>query len=524
MTFPKIRKETFGFLGLLCLLVFLFSQLRTNYSTTEDAQLKSFQVYALVKSGFQSEVLPYLGETVDPTFSFLPLENFILLDGKPIGVFPIVFAYLSAPIFYFFGFSGLPYVALIGLILILWQLRASWNFSNVFLILAVAASYLLPLTVDYSEYTIFLAILLFGTRELFKGNHLLAGIAIGLSVWFRHEGILFAFSAGISVWWMEGFPPFGKTNRRIDTNTFRFASGFLAVFSTFLLFNWLRYSMPLGPRFAANFGGDSILPSVSKFDLVTGLLFANWSTETLQIGFFVYMPFALLVLGYFAACFHSISKRRRILLSSTLGFLFLTTFLAPNTGGMNVGPRYLSPAIVPALLFARWFWIGVLRRKKRTTGKILYATLFTIPFVINYVGISVLAKGRKDNRRILEQFRDIGADAYIFHNHSVVFYFGKEYATHSVFYAPSESAVFELLKRFEKEGQKKKIAIIQFRKSPLTDYKLNVPRKDPLTGSVIKPQAWDEAGLTKELSKRIEKAEKLSDPFFDIWIGSISAK
>ncbi|MFB5649124.1 LA_3751/LA_3752 family putative glycosyltransferase [Leptospira wolffii] len=525
MKISKNLRSLFGWIGILFCLILVFILTRPKYSTFEDAQLKSLQAYGLLSSALSSEALPYPGESLDPKLDFFPLENHIFIQGKPIGVFPIALAYIAVPILYLFGFGGLPYISLAGLVFILWQLRRFWNFSNSFLVIGLLGTYLFSLAVEYSEITIFLSLLSLSILFLFRRKYLYSGLFVGASVWFRHEGILYAASTLLSIWILEGFPPFPKSKRKLDSNTFKFLYGFLILFLAFLLFNWIRYSEPMGPRFSANFGQDAVMRSMPRFYLVIGFLFLNWKNNPFLIGFFLYMPFALYVLGSYIRSFGRLSERRKALILSTILFLFMVVFTAPNTGGIDFGPRYLSPAILPVLLLSRWLWIRKFSRLKKNAVKFLYSLSFAIPILLTVLGVATLIAGRKENETILNHLRNLNVDVYVFHNQSVVFFLERDYVLKKVFCSPTESGIYELLDRIRKEGKETtRVAFVQFKDDPITAYKLETPRKDPLTGSMIRPKPWNKETLDRGLSGRMSDLKFSPYKLFDIWVGSISEK
>lgn len=514
------KRNLLGFLSLLLFCIVLIKSSKPEISLAYDSRTKSLQTHALVYSGFGSEALPYPAKFIDPKEEFLPMpaNNYTKSGDSTISVFPILLAALATPFYYFAGNQGLPYFNLLGVFVFFWILRKFWKASNTFITLAFFGSYLPILMMEFAEHTMFIAILLASLTFLYKRAGFYAGIFAGLSIWFRHEGIVFAGCILLASWISEGFPLFNKKIKWNTSNTFRFGLGFALIFFAFVLFNYFRYSSFLGPRFHANYG-ESGAGFVHKIQWALGFLFLNKIDETIRIGFFIYMPFALIGSGILLFNFRKISVRRKTIVLGALFFLFTIPFLAPNYGFWEWGPRYLSAGIPPATLVLFWFWNYFARRRNRLIQKYSFGILISIPLIMTFIGLNFLNQSRKQLLKTYTLFHELKADTFVFHDFSVMYFMGNDYLSKNVLCAPKEDSLSALLRTISQKVKGKRIALIQIKEELITPEKLEKTRKSPVFDIMLKTEPWKSKNIPSKISDFYPNVQKVDSPFFDIWVG-----
>ncbi|GBF40478.1 LA_3751/LA_3752 family putative glycosyltransferase [Leptospira johnsonii] len=513
------KRNLLGFLSLLLICIVLIKSSKPDVSLTYDSRTKSLQTHSLVHSSFKSEELPYPAKSIDPKEEFLPMpaNNYTKLGESTISVFPVLLAALATPFYYFAGNQGLPYFNLLGVFIYFWILRRSWKASNSFITIAFFGSYLPILMMEFAEHTLFVAILLASLTFLYKKNGIYAGVFAGASIWFRHEGIVFAGCILFASWISEGFPPFNKKIKWDKSQTFRFGLGFALIFLVFILFNYLRYSSLLGPRFHANYG-ESGVNFVHKIHWALGFLFLNTIDETVRIGFFIYMPFALIGLGILLYNIRKISVRRKTIVLGTVFFLFTIPFLAPNYGFWEWGPRYLSAGIPPVTLVLLWFWNDLSRKKNRLFQKFGFGTLIAIPLIMTFIGLSFLNQSRKQLLKTYTLFHELQADTFVFHDFSVMYFMGNDYLSKKVLCAPKEDSLPGLLGIISQKEKGKRIALIQIKEELITPEKLEKTRKSPVFDIMLKTEPWKSKNISSKVSVFYPNVQRIDSPFFDIWI------
>ncbi|PJZ48639.1 LA_3751/LA_3752 family putative glycosyltransferase [Leptospira saintgironsiae] len=514
------KRNLLGFLSLLILCIVLIKTSKPEVSLTYDSRTKSIQTHALIHSHFKSEALPYPARSIDPKEEFLPMpaNNYTKLGESTISVFPILLAALATPFYYLGGNQGLPYFNLFGVFIFLWILRKSWKASNSFIAIAFFGSYLPILMMEFAEHTLFVAILLASLTFLYKRNGLYAGIFAGLSIWFRHEGIVFAGCILAASWISEKFPPFNKKIKLEKSQTLRFGIGFALILLVFVLFNYLRYSSFLGPRFQANYGETGV-DFASKIQWALGFLFLNKIDETVRIGFFTYMPFALIGLGILLFNIRKISVRRKTIVLGAVFFLFIIPFLAPNYGFWEWGPRYLSAGIPPVTLVLLWFWNYFARKNNRLFQKSGFGVLIAIPLIMTFIGLSFLNQSRKQLLKTYALFHELKADTLVFHDFSVMYFIGNDYLSKNILCVPKEGSISGLLEIISQKEKGQRIALIQIKEELITPEKLEKTRKSPVFDIMLKTEPWQSKNISSKISEHYSNVQRIESPFFDIWVG-----
>ncbi|MGJ4789299.1 LA_3751/LA_3752 family putative glycosyltransferase [Leptospira koniambonensis] len=518
------KRNLLGFLSLLLLCTLLIKSTKPEVSLTYDSRTKSIQTHALIYSHFGSEELPYPAKSIDPKEEFLPMpaNNYTKLGESTISVFPILHAALATPFYYLAGNQGLPYFNLLGVFIFLWILRKFWKASNTFIALAFFGSYLPILMMEFAEHTLFVAILLASLTFLYKRNGIYAGIFAGLSIWFRHEGIVFAGCILFASWISEGFPPFSKNVKLKKSQSFRFGLGFAFIFLVFVIFNYLRYSSLLGPRFHANYGETGV-GFTDKIQWAIGFLFLNKIDETVRIGFFTYIPFALIGLGILLYNIRKISVRKKTIVLGAVFFLFTIPFLAPNYGFWEWGPRYLSAGIPPVTLVLYWFWNYFARKKKVFLQKSGFGVLIAIPVIMTFIGISFLNQSRKQLLKTYTLFHELKADTLVFHDFSVMYFIGNDYLSKNILCVPKEGSLSPLLQTISQKEKGKRIALIQIKEELITPEKLEKTRQSPVFDIMLKTEPWKSKNISSKISENYPNVQRIDSPYFDIWVGDFGS-
>ncbi|MBI3394734.1 MAG: hypothetical protein HY042_02755, partial [Spirochaetia bacterium] len=518
----SLSKNMAGFLLLLAGVTLVIGASKPDFSLMYDARVKALQVHALVTSHFASEELFYTARSVDPKEEYYPLQvnNRARVNGRTIGVFPVLLAVLSSPLYALFGFSGLLYFGLMGLFVFLWILRTYWRFSNVALVFALLGSYILVLSLDYSEQTLFLAVILAAITAFHRGKIVWAAVFAGSSVWLRHEGIVFAFCFAGAMWYSEGFAPFGKRSQLISGRALRFVGVFLGMIGLFLLFNVWKYGLPLGPRFAANYAGHRVTLSM-RLDWIAQLLFFRIKDGGIRIGLLAYMPFAAVIFAALLPVLGRLSARHKTVVLGTLCYMILLPCVAPNSGFLDWGPRYMSAAIPGILISARWLWLSHRRRGHSLPARAFQSFLMGVPVVLSLTGLAAGLASRKEIKKLYDHYKSLNADAYVFHDFSVMYYIGNDYVSKLVLCAPDQDSLHNVLDRLGHEPSVKRIALVQLRQGIVTTKALNQIRQNPVEDPMLKVDAWDERSVDKLVRKYLANVVRADKAVLTIWVGDV---
>jgi hypothetical protein len=210
---------------------------------TGDSLNKLVQADSILKSGFISEDLRYNASALDPDFKYYPFPGayHLTLGSRHLGQYPIFFSFISALVLKVSPPEIFPFIGLGIFLLLIFLIQREFGVNTFILLLVTFCTYLLTLSLDYSEnvYTVlftFLGVMLYirslDTPSISKLKMLMAGFLVGLGVWLRLEGILLFFSIGCGFLFVYKLKDKNEFNRFI-----LFGVGFLlttlAFFSVF---------------------------------------------------------------------------------------------------------------------------------------------------------------------------------------------------------------------------------------------------------------------------------------------------
>lgn len=334
----RSRRQPLILAGGLSILTLLF--LSNPYPEYGDSGLMAMQARQLARSHFATFTFDYRGESLDPERHFLPFQKPFLgiVEGEPYIDFPPYFPTIVAP------FTLLPWAKSIFLPATLalaftfffWlrlgdllETKPSWlplllysSCSGILIynhVLHETPFALLLLTIS-----LYYLIKLFNTDTF--ASALGFGFAAGLALFFRLEAGLFALAGGLALLALR--PRLAL--RRGPVAALFFSAPVLIL----LYLNQEIHGHPLGLRYLlTTYVAD-------RWQIIHGLLFSSIR------GLYYQAP--LFLLCWLGPIFLKDPLSRLLWLFHTI-LLLLTIALMPNHGD-HIAPRYLYPALLPAIL------------------------------------------------------------------------------------------------------------------------------------------------------------------------------
>jgi hypothetical protein len=234
--------------------------LPTGLFFSQDSDAKFLQTRALAQSLWRSDGFPDPARTIDPSGVLSPLRPsfaghfFYERDGQWHSKYSIPFALLASIPYKLFGVRGLGLVSVlpaIGSLLLtlyaarLLRIRRPW-----LAILLLGACTPLPFYgVEFWEHALGLMLALIAIlctlrdEPLRPGNLLLAGMAVGVGVWFRIELICLAPAMGLAL--------FGQLRREHVRAGLLFGLGLVMGLLPYVAINWLYAGSLMGNQLGA---------------------------------------------------------------------------------------------------------------------------------------------------------------------------------------------------------------------------------------------------------------------------------
>ncbi|MGJ4753440.1 LA_3751/LA_3752 family putative glycosyltransferase [Leptospira kmetyi] len=468
----------------MLILIIVGSMAATNYtkpdlSFTADSLIKVLQAKGWVENDFQSQEVFYLGKRIDPDFLFFPIKTISTKSGEKIGPFPIANTLITVPFVLFNEIGWLIYFCSILFCLYLVLLYALTKRILV-PIAGLLATPLFHHFISFSDVAVaaFLVLIaiLFISREnsIFSGKPalpaFLSGLLIGLSCWFRPEAlILFICLTGCAA-----LVKFFSEENRLSQDWKQisvFLLGFIVVFSTFILYNFLNYDSLLGPRVASN-EEISDLNFFIKFSDIQSLLVAGNG----RLGFFGFSPWYLFLLLFGFLKWKSLQENTQIWILTFCTNLIAIGILTPNDSNIDWGSRYLTCSVfIPLLL------LNEIKFPENTNKAIRNSVLLGFGILLFY-SINVNMKAIQIMRKIAIQLDQI--QTAIPWNQSKIFItrkihiantFGLKYLSQTILLVKKSSDLDEILQS-HREGT---IVLIEdpFDKSLSTFVKRKFPEK-----------------------------------------------
>lgn len=457
------------------IIVFLWIKFQRQHSFNFDSQNKVYQSYSLVMNGFRSEALVYPGQDIDPERVYDPIPwKVVLEDGRQVSAFPVAFSLLVTPFVFIdreLGY-GLEYSALLNLLPLLgiWVLLLRWDLSTPVLLMAYWGNFLWLQVFELSEYLV-AAFLSFSGYTLFiktesrsRGDlyHLLAGMLLGLAIFFRHEAIAFGLTLIGSALLVILVPQLrGKDVSAINIRrTGFYGAGFGFILSLWGLWNAIDYGHPLGPRFL-----------VSKHTVFLSLQDTLWRYRVLyfggglKFGLFAFLPLLSVPLLKPIVQFlrnpqsgfgPDRTSEENITLIAILVYLVGVPLFVPNDGAGGFGPRYLIFAVLPGIiLIQRWVEEHPSHRKN-----VLVLIVTLISFILPVFLHRVQKQGTVQQSIFHADYKKTRADIWIFPHLSLYYYAGLDTIRYESYLASNDEGLFDLVERLQRARPGRSIAIV----------------------------------------------------------------
>jgi hypothetical protein len=436
--------------------------LKPEYSLAGDSLNKYIQTKSLILQSFRTEQIYYPAKNIDSDFQYYPLHHVINVKERRISVFPVFLAVVSAPLILLADPSGIFFVSILLMFLSLIVLNYYWGLSNKVFIFSVLCTPLFVhsfgfFDVSIGNITVILALSLYlkgfpGRSEWLR--FFIAGLLMGLSVWFRMEGILIVISIIVSSMLVYGFKYYFSLSR------FMFIIGFAIIAVLYIGFNFIDYGNLLGPRYIINESG--IFSLSDKLEAMKSLfLFGG-----IRLGFFGYTP---AFIGVLTVLF--IPKYRRqllldenFLLYFSVIFLILAGLFSPNDSNIDWGTRYFSQAILPVTILLQALFRIFSQTENRNTRILTYLFyfLFVFSFIVTVQAYRFLKNTSKQLEMIQKEFHKSEYDILLFQNRVLAGHIGLEYFRTKTVLAENASDLRHLLKNIKSTSSGKRIAFYEF--------------------------------------------------------------
>ncbi|MDH5654777.1 MAG: hypothetical protein OEZ34_02640 [Spirochaetia bacterium] len=510
--------------------VIVIARLDLDHAFTGDSMTKLLQSYSLYKSGLSSDQFYYPAEDFDPEYQFFPGGYLINMKGKFIGPFPVFFAFIGALLLFVVNMKYLIYISLVFTCLILYFLIQNWRLEKKWIFFLYFSTPFLLYSVDFSEVIPFMA-LQFAALSLFlnpRGNRnasfLLSGALFGVGVFLRLEAIPVAFSLGAAVLFLSLENKFPFLNVDSLLGLLRkysfFIAGFIVMVILFFLMNYILYGNTMGPRWSFNYGSEIEYLSTQKLEQFITLLFFG----IIKLGFFGYMPLFLLVISvsFRKSIYSQLDETDKIILFSSIIFLLLVSFSAPNDSIVSWGPRYLAAAILPMIVFSAKIFRIVQLKSGLKKKLFIYFSIFLVTFSVfmTYLGFAFAGRVQKQLAGVQRQFNSVESDYRIYEDSLLMSHVGFEYFERKILYSRFDESHRLLIDKLKKTEKGKTICYYK-----LKDRSENNERQNPVektSGTNIKssmtdyihemtPVSTGELEKMMRLNFKVEKEADLKD-------------
>lgn len=514
----KIKNRIFGILFILTVF-YSIEYTQPKFSLFQDSHDKAVQTFSIWENHFLKEDLYYPAKTFDPTLDFFHLAKNLRIQFKEklVSAFPIQFAFMMAPFLSFLPIEFLPYTSLIFLALGFFVLNRNYNFSLLLLALTYFTTFLWPLSWEYSEFPVVFAFSVYGLIPFLRKNssglqHFFAGLVLAWVVIVRLDTLPF-----LSLFFAAHFFFYVK---RKGLNQFKdYFQTYFVFFSSLITFllvqlsinQWL-YGHFLGTRFLANQDGFAV-GFAERLQWFQSLLFFS----NLKIGFFGYIPFALVLICFYWLRLNKISDSKKALLVAMTGTLLTIPWIAPNDGFNNWGPRFYTILIFPYLYLLKPLITFFYHRKKK-----LFFTFFLI-FGIYTFSIGIIgAKIQKTKTNLVKRFTPIleetKPDILIFQDYLNLYTSGTYYFNHIVIVSYTTDSNMNLLEKIAPLYPNQKIAFVAWNPDLFSkEIKDAVNEDKRKSGYPISD--WDIKRLEDQMRSTTRNFEILDRQTYRIWTG-----
>ncbi|EQA73505.1 LA_3751/LA_3752 family putative glycosyltransferase [Leptospira noguchii] len=350
-----------------------------KFSFASDSLVKVLQTKGWIESNFQSQEIYYLGKRLDPDFNFLLVQTINSTKGEKIGPFPFTNTLITTPFVWIGHPEWILYLStfFFGLYLIvLYTISKKWIIP----IIAMISTPLFHHFISFSDVSVAATLVLLGililqnSKLLFSKNHsayvFLSGVLLGIACWYRQEVFVLTLCLIFSTFTIKIFSE-RKELIKESRQILLFLSGFLLVFSIFVLYNFLNYGFLFGPRIILN-------KTITSFDLenkvsdIQSLLFSGKG----RLGFLGYSPWYFFIVLFFIYKWKKTSQYVKIWILTFVSNLVLVSIFTPNNSNIDWGSRYLTCSVfIPLLLLneikisKNTFWFFQKKSKLKKTYK-----------------------------------------------------------------------------------------------------------------------------------------------------------
>ncbi len=406
----------------ICFSFYLQFLLPQNTYFNGDAGLKSLLAQQFASGNFNVDLQQTSLDWVHRLWreGFYPYEEpFVYyLDRKYYITFPYTFPLVTAPFYALFGYRGLYIIPLVStwviwLLFYLACLRSRFNIflTSLGLVILIFASPLTLYSAMYWEHTISVLLCFLGLflwffpkekERVSKLNSIVAGVAIGLSVWFRPEflPLIFLVVSLVVLLNLLSLPKLSQLNNKFDfhnwqylTHNYLFFLGSLIItVALFFICNKLIYHHPLGIH---------AMQIVEKTSLSQRLGDAWRKLQQLIVFLFEYYPVTYFLLAYpiiSLIVLNQSNRRRNFILTVTYlslcGLIILFFWLINNRFSEFI-ITYLSLLCLPILY---GILLVINYRKIKFNLSIVFFYLLSFAFI---VGVAILVPAGTEGFKVV---------------------------------------------------------------------------------------------------------------------------
>lgn len=523
---PKVKQLQ---IGLKWFLLFFAVVLSIQYTSPQnsyfqDSHDKLIQTYSLYFNHFQSDQLYYPGYDFDPNLNYFHLVDnlFLKCNDRIVSAFPIQFAAMMAPLLYILPLSYLVYSSLFFLFLGFWILRQYYKFPFFLLWICYFATYLWPLSWEYSEMPAIFAFSLIGLLPILRNRksfliQTVAGLSLSWVILVRLDTLpffsFFFFFTFFFLWKDQSFP---SVLYKIASLKVFFIVCFLGIVLQFVL-NEILYDHIFGTRFVANLSGFKV-SFAQRLEWFQSL---NFYADK-KIGFLAYLPISFPLIFFYLTHFKTVSNIKKSLSLSLVLTILVIPFIAPNDGFNNWGPRFYTVLILPYLILLKPLIVKIVA-SKNWKFRMTLVLIITYSFLLGIVG----AKIQKSKTSLVKNFRSItkelNPDIIVFTDYLNLYSIGSDYTKHISLVSYTTEKNDQLIKILSEKMKNKKIIFVDWHPLILTQETRNIMNAEKAKGG-YPISHWDLNRLESSLEKNTSNFQILDKQLYRIWSGTIKGE
>lgn len=445
-----------SFSAAIVLFLFAAHYTKPDSSFAADSLMKVLQAKGWIVNDFQSQEIFYLGKRIDSGFAFFPIETYTTERGEKIGPFPIANTLITSPFILMNHPGWLIYLCALLFCVYLFLLYGITKRIFISFVAAVATP-LFHHFISFSDVGVAAILVLLGTwilydeKSLFAGDHpapmILSGALFGFGCWYRPEVLILTACIVFSSILVKIFSKSSSLRNDVK-NLLSFAGGFILIFSTFVLYNFLNYDSFLGPRVTSN-RTIAVFDLVTKISSVKSLLLAGNG----RLGLLGYSPWYAFILSFCVWKWKRATESVRTWILTFVLNLILVGILTPNDSNIDWGSRYLSCSV-----FILLFLLNEIKFEEIPTKLYKNIILFGFGILIVY-SIGVNQKVIKLMRKISIQLSQIQSEIpwdsskiFITQKIQIANTFGLNYLSQTILLIQSQNDLEQILKTHPNEN------------------------------------------------------------------------